>query len=883
MKKMFIVLALLAPWWCFPIAAVGGELLLVDSFETWSSMEAAGNLVVVYRTDRYAVCRAEGDISISLVGLGAARQLAAYEELNSYFIVDLHDALPLLPSGASLVRVADSVFLLSCPTESLGAVTLGRAEVMRLNMRPREHIRQSVAGGNVMRGRDYDPVIQAMVDQVDDTDYLTVLTELVGFTTRNSYTQGCADATHYVYNAFDSYGLDASYHTHTSSMAPNVIGELPGLETPDQIYIICGHLDSTAGSPWNAEPVAPGADDNGTGSTAVLLAAEILSQYRFRSTIRFICFTGEEQGLYGSEAYADVAGIAGEDIRGVINYDMIGWVDPAPEDLDVICNQASSNFTDAFLDAAGMYSALPCLKVIDGSMSYSDHYHFWQNGYPAFCGIEDFWPGYPYYHTTQDTVDKVTISFASECTRAAVGAAATMAEPIAEDILYTAHVIDDAAGDGDGVIDPGETVNIIVTIQNFRLETSTNVQAQLTCLVGSQYIQLIDDSSSYGAIAAGAAADNSTDPFVLSALPQTPEDTLVTFLVTVTADGGYENTMGFGETVSSAIAVCPFFYEPFMNNPGWTISGGSWAFGQPTGQGGAYGGPDPTSGFTGSNVYGYNLNGDYTNSMPLYSLTSAPVDCGQYTDVSLRFKRWLGVEDDAYDHATVQVSNNGTVWTTVWTNGISDIYDGAWIDAEYDISAVADGSSTVYLRWTMGPTDSGWTYCGWNIDDVELCGNTYAQNTPAPTWTTSPTPSPTPLPPSPTPESTIVPSATPVRTQPPGPGAVTLRLIMNAAEYHGGQSLRLDCRIENGGTPHQVDLYIALDVYGQYFFYPGWNLMVDYRQLPLPTGTWQERILDLTLPLPLTPAGPFTFWSVLTEPETIEVVGNISFVSFVFI
>ncbi len=154
------------------------------------------------------------------------------------------------------------------------------------------------------------------------------------------------------------------------------------------------------------------------------------------------------------------------------------------------------------------------------------------------------------------------------------------------------------------------------------------------------------------------------------------------------------------------------------SNPGWSTED-QWAFGQPTGGGGDYGGPDPTSGYTGDNVYGYNLNGDYPNNMPERHLTSTVIDCTAMHDVQLKFWRWLGVEQPAYDHAYVRVSNNGSNWVTIWSNP-EEITDYSWSHQELDISSIADGQPTVYLRWTMGSTDGGWRYCGWNIDDVEV-------------------------------------------------------------------------------------------------------------------------------------------------------------------
>ena len=208
-----------------------------------------------------------------------------------------------------------------------------------------------------------------------------------------------------------------------------------------------------------------------------------------------------------------------------------------------------------------------------------------------------------------------------------------------------------------------------------------------------------------------------------------------------TATVSFLNTSsGDGDTtrpVSLQVGVPSLQWSESMDSdPGWTTQG-QWAFGSPTGGGGAdHGNADPGSGFDGPNVYGYNLNGDYTNNMSETHLTSEAIDCSELSAVSLKFRRWLNVEQPTYDHAYVRVSNNGSTWTTVWENG-GEITDNSWQEVEYDISGVADGESAVYLRWTMGTTDGSWLYSGWNVDNVELWGlgggTTATENAPAPT------------------------------------------------------------------------------------------------------------------------------------------------------
>lgn len=180
-------------------------------------------------------------------------------------------------------------------------------------------------------------------------------------------------------------------------------------------------------------------------------------------------------------------------------------------------------------------------------------------------------------------------------------------------------------------------------------------------------------------------------------------------------DGGDSNTATISINVALAAQLVHSF--PLDANPGWTTEG-QWAFGQPLGSGSHD--HDPTSGHTGDNVYGYNLDGNYVNGMPAYSLTTMAIDCSRISATQLRFYRWLGVEH--YDHATIAVSNDGTTWTTVWDSVGLTYSDAAWTLQTYDIGPLADGQPAVYVRWGMGPTDSSVTYPGWNIDDVEIWG-----------------------------------------------------------------------------------------------------------------------------------------------------------------
>jgi photosystem II stability/assembly factor-like uncharacterized protein len=203
----------------------------------------------------------------------------------------------------------------------------------------------------------------------------------------------------------------------------NVVATKPGMVSTDQV-MICGHLDCT--SP-NYNNLAPGADDNASGTAAAIEAARVMASASFEKTIKFCAWSGEEQGLYGSDV-----------IDGVLNFDMIGYVNVAPEDIDVIGNDASEWLVDLTIDCAGAYvPGLLTLKMIDPNVSGSDHYMFWHAGYDALLCIEDENVPYPYYHTVNDTLGNITMSFCTDVVKMGI---ATLAELAVVDTVASVPV-----------------------------------------------------------------------------------------------------------------------------------------------------------------------------------------------------------------------------------------------------------------------------------------------------------------------------------------------------------------------------------------------------------------------------------------------------------
>jgi len=149
---------------------------------------------------------------------------------------------------------------------------------------------------------------------------------------RHYATQGNIKASQYIFERFQSFGLTSWYQNITSTMI-NVLAKKIGTKYPNQYVIICSHYDDM---PSGA--TAPGADDNASGTIAVIEAARLLANVNLPYTIVFAAWDEEERGLYGSQAYADTAYAHGDSIIAVLNFDMIAYDGNGDGALDVNTN-----------------------------------------------------------------------------------------------------------------------------------------------------------------------------------------------------------------------------------------------------------------------------------------------------------------------------------------------------------------------------------------------------------------------------------------------------------------------------------------------------------------------------------------------------------------
>ena len=200
---------------------------------------------------------------------------------------------------------------------------------------------------------------------------------------------------------------------------------LPGGDRPDEIVLVGGHYDSVLGS--------PGANDNATGTAAVLELARLLAGRDLSRTVRLVAFVNEEPPFFrtddmGSLRYARRCSDRGERICAMLCLETIGYYSTVPgsqayplpfglfhpSTADFVAFVANLSSRRLGRQAAASFrrqSAFPCeASVAPGwlpGVGWSDHWAFWQQGYPAIMVTDTALFRYAHYHMPHDTPDKI--------------------------------------------------------------------------------------------------------------------------------------------------------------------------------------------------------------------------------------------------------------------------------------------------------------------------------------------------------------------------------------------------------------------------------------------------------------------------------------------
>ena len=214
-----------------------------------------------------------------------------------------------------------------------------------------------------------DPEIEQMVKEISPDSLKSYITKLVSFGTRNTLSsttdksRGIGAARNWVLSKFNEFARQSggrlTAFIDTTTYQPdgrrvdhpinlgNVVATLKGMDSKDdRIFIISGHLDNMRGNPTDSVGDAPGANDDGSGSAAVLECVRIMSKHKFPATIIFVTVSGEEQGLLGATYMANKAKRQNWNIEAVLNNDIMGSNNS--NETNIIDNSKLRVFSEAF-------------------------------------------------------------------------------------------------------------------------------------------------------------------------------------------------------------------------------------------------------------------------------------------------------------------------------------------------------------------------------------------------------------------------------------------------------------------------------------------------------------------------------------------------------
>jgi Zn-dependent M28 family amino/carboxypeptidase len=223
----------------------------------------------------------------------------------------------------------------------------------------------------------------------------------------------------------EGYAVETQEYEAMDVPCTNLSITLPGTRLPGQVVLVGAHYDTVRGS--------PGADDNASGVAALLELGGRLSACRSSRTIRLVAFVNEEWpffygGKMGSAVYARAARQRNEDIRAMFSLEMLGcYIDESRSQryppflgrgrpnrgdfIAFVANLSSRPLLDSALAAFKASTDFP----VEGTatfgwlpgVSWSDHLSFWRVGYPALMITDTAFFRYRYYHSPEDTPEKL--------------------------------------------------------------------------------------------------------------------------------------------------------------------------------------------------------------------------------------------------------------------------------------------------------------------------------------------------------------------------------------------------------------------------------------------------------------------------------------------
>ncbi len=259
------------------------------------------------------------------------------------------------------------------------------------------------------------------VSTVVDGNTVTILNRV-----SNSDNNLAADYLLQKFNAISGLTVNNDIYAAGANGGRNIIATQLGQTNPNDIYIICAHYDSVANYC---------ADDNVSGTAAVLEIARILSQQNTDNTIVYALWDQEEIGLVGSNNYAEAATVRGDNILAVLNMDMMAYENDGDNEFDIDVRNIGNSLAmkDDIISALNTYKLSNAIdltaNVVDPGTPQSDHKPFWDEGFTALLLGEAWSTGdrTPHWHLPTDRISTLDLDYYHDMVKLAMAYTATKA------------------------------------------------------------------------------------------------------------------------------------------------------------------------------------------------------------------------------------------------------------------------------------------------------------------------------------------------------------------------------------------------------------------------------------------------------------------------
>lgn len=274
----------------------------------------------------------------------------------------------------------------------------------------------------------YDPYFGNLVDNVSATNIVNNLTAFQNFGVKEVGTQALTNAENWITTHYTNLGytnIELQSFTYSSGTSNNIIVTKTGTTYPNTFLIIDGHYDTING---------PGTNDNGSGTVLIMELARLLATVPTEYSIKFIHFSGEEDGLVGSNYYVNNTVIPQNlDIKLVLNIDEVGGVNGMTNNT-IVCERDQSN-TPSTNNAASNTATnqlATCIELYSNlnteiSYAYASDYIPFEDNNEIITGLYEY-NETPYAHGPNDVLANMDTNYLYEVTKGTLGAALFFAE-----------------------------------------------------------------------------------------------------------------------------------------------------------------------------------------------------------------------------------------------------------------------------------------------------------------------------------------------------------------------------------------------------------------------------------------------------------------------